>query len=94
MPQKIHTLQQLFIFPNTQTPSLGPYIITGQDIDGGFHAADTGTKSMFDDFWSEKLSEKEREPIIQAMLNELERQNGEKYRVIRPHDEDTLLQMQ
>jgi hypothetical protein len=86
--EKIPVLDQMIIFPNTNSPNLKKYVVSGKDIDGTFYAADTDHgENMFKDFWSDTLTPEQKTPAIQGMLNELQRANGHKFRYILPFDE-------
>lgn len=86
--EKIHTIKQMFIFVNTMDRHMKAYVIAAKDIDGHYYAADTDDKTIYKDFWSEKLTPEQKVPAIQAMLNELERANGDKYRFIQYREDD------
>jgi hypothetical protein len=83
MPDKIYILRRLLIFPNTQYPHLKAFIISGADIDGNYHLADTDMESVYNDFWSKELSNEQKVPAIQQMLRDLEAENGETFNYIQ-----------
>jgi hypothetical protein len=87
MPKKLYVLEQLIIFPNTQYPKRKKFIISGKDIEGGFHVADTNTESAYKDFWSEKLTNEQKVPAITHLLYCLSQYNGgETYNYIQPNE--------
>jgi hypothetical protein len=89
--EKITVLEQMFIFRNTQVPKLRKHIIAAKDVDGRFYAADTDAgENIYKDFWSDTLTEGQKVPAIQAMLNELQRANGHKFRYIQPINPEEL----
>lgn len=76
----------MFIFPNTTNPGLKAFIIAGRDIDGKFYAADTDYSAPYNEFWSDTLSNDQKVPAIQLMLNVLSLANGETFRYIQPNE--------
>jgi hypothetical protein len=93
MPEKIPVLARMIIFPNTVYPDSKAFIIAAVDINQECYMADTDLESLHKDFWSEDLSNREKVPAIQAMLNRLELAYGHRFRYIQPFTPDELLQL-
>ncbi len=90
MPDKIHTLSRLFIYPNTIYPKLQAYIITCRDLEGNFHFADTGLAWLHRDYWNKDIKPADKEACISLMLAILQAANGDKYRYIQPRESEKV----
>jgi hypothetical protein len=90
MPEKIAVLARMIIFPNTNYPESRAFIIACVDIDFECYLADTDLASIHKDFWSKDLTNEQKVPAIQAMLNALEMANGHRFRYIQPLSDDEL----